>query len=136
MLQNPEDILPDESQPVWQHHEIWPALLLLALILFFLDIALRKLGLRFVKEKLFGPSIRKLTGALAHLKSSNQQVGKKPIDENESIISESYSTVTDEKYDEKRNESSKGKQKSSQKEEQADFTSALLEARRKSRIRK
>ncbi|MGI6141962.1 MAG: VWA domain-containing protein, partial [Caldicoprobacterales bacterium] len=136
MLQNPEDILPDDSQPVWQHHEIWPALLLLALILFFLDIALRKLGLRFVKEKLFGPPIRKLTGVLAHLKSSNQQAGKKPIDENESIISESYSTETDEKSDEKRNEGSKGKQKSSQKEEQADFTSALLEARRKSRIRK
>ena len=55
MLQNPEDILPDDSQPVWQHHEIWPALLLLALILFFLDIALWKLGLRFVKGKLFGP---------------------------------------------------------------------------------
>ena len=45
LLEKPEDILTDESRPVWKQHEIWPALLFAALMLFFIDVALRRLGL-------------------------------------------------------------------------------------------
>ena len=70
MLENPEDILLDELEPVWRYHEIWPALMLLALILFFIDIVLRKLGIRFVTEKMLAPPIRGLENVFVHLKGS------------------------------------------------------------------
>ncbi|HCS73400.1 MAG TPA: hypothetical protein DIW17_05945 [Clostridiales bacterium] len=171
ILEKPEDLLLNEPEPVWRHREIWPALLLLALILFFIDIVLRKLGLRFVTDKLLAPAMRGLAGAFATtketLKSStnhsttvkgslkekqspaNNEVSSEQVEESglsEPSDSQTAATTQNDEFkdknvkkyssNQKRDTSKKGKQKSPQDEKQEDFTSALLDARRKRRIRK
>ncbi len=170
ILEKPEDLLLDEPEPVWRHREIWPALLLLALILFFIDIVLRKLGLRFVTDKLLAPAIRGLAGIFATakktLKSSakhstavkgsskekqsltNNEVSYEQVEESGSSESIEYlTTETTDKGEskdlntkktsvEEQDTNEKEQQKSPQDEKQEDFTSALLDARRKRRIRK
>jgi len=99
MLEEPEDILLDESQPVWRQHEIWPALLLTALMLFFVDITMRKLGWKFITVN------RSKKAAPVH--NGRQQKLRK-------------------------HEQHKGPQEKGTE----DFTSTLLEARRKRKIKK
>lgn len=53
--------------PVWKHHEIWPALMLAAMILFFLDIVLRKLGWKFIVEKWLVPVKEQATSGVKEL---------------------------------------------------------------------
>ena len=144
LIQRPEDLLLDESQPVWRNHEIWPALLLSALILFFLDIVLRKLGMRFVTERLLAPPVKAIMRTLARItritriariKSSIPPAGRKSIDENRSIIPEKTKKMkTFDKSGDKDSIGSEMKKEKLPGEGQEDFTSALLEARRKSRI--
>ncbi|HHY83751.1 MAG TPA: VWA domain-containing protein [Clostridiales bacterium] len=176
LLQKPEDLLEHEPQPVWKHHEIWPALLALALILFFLDIVLRKLGLRFAAERLLAPTVKTIAGAFAYIKDSIQFMRKTKstaANMTKSVAADKYESMNistkkssdkpefsslnnkaeekltvDDRSDipdphgtgaesgEKGRNGRNGKEKTSSKNGQDDFTSALLEARRKSKIRK
>lgn len=154
MLEKPEDILLDELQPVWRHHEIWPALLLIALLLFFIDIVLRKLGLRFVMEKLLAPPVRGLGNGFIHWKEymgqirtknfssdkdSDKKIGissKEGSASGSSTVALSPKGKSGERKRRKLPERADRQQKSPRNEKQEDFTSALLEARKKSKIRK
>lgn len=122
LLEKPEDILPDEPQPVWRHYEIRLLLLLLSLLLFFTDILIRRLGLKFMadKLKLLSTPAGMLAGALASaFKSIKGLIAKAFI-----IRKTSPKEASSEKPD---------MQKSPRAEAPEDFTSALLEARRKSK---
>ncbi|NLB43171.1 MAG: hypothetical protein GX815_13135, partial [Clostridiales bacterium] len=177
ILEKPEDLLLNEPEPVWRHREIWPALLLLALLLFFIDIVLRKLGLRFVTDKLLAPAIRGVAGAFIAVKESLKRSLKRSTKHSTSVkgsvkekqflvnndvdndvfsdqaegtgSSDPYDSPTNEttqddesedkiiekSSDQKRGTNKKEQQKSPD-NNQEDFTSALLDARRKRRIRK
>ena len=150
LLEKPEDILTDESRPVWKQHEIWPALLFAALMLFFIDVALRRLGLRFMADKMLMPSVRAVTIAVARFKSwfsafkpaasaeghsekSRLSLRNKPEPEQKAdkpVTEKMQQASTDGGIKRKKQE------KSPQAKETEDFTSALLEARRRRRIRK
>jgi len=51
ILDAPDQVFKDDLEPVWTQTEIWPGLLILALILFVFDIAIRRLNLRIWKGK-------------------------------------------------------------------------------------
>jgi Mg-chelatase subunit ChlD len=188
ILEKPEDLLLDEPDPVWRHREIWPALLLLALLLFFVDIVLRKLGLRFVTDKLLAPVMGGLTRAFETAKTALKRYLKRSTNRSTSIKSspkvkdsladnnvdnDVYNDVSSEQAEgtssskpfefltnettqngeskdknakkasghkqgsQRQDVSNKEQQKSSHDDnKQEDFTSALLEARRKRRIRR
>ena len=150
LLQNPEDLLQYEPKPVWRHHEIWPALLTAALFLFFLDIVVRKLGLKYVAGKLLSPVVKALTGAFLNigrkinLKSKaavpsalSSRKDNESSDENTSHTpEESNEGKANVRSGEKNHSRKDGKQAEPKQDEQDNFTGALLEARRNSRIRK
>ncbi len=163
LLENPEDILLDELEPVWRYHEIWPILLLLALILFIVDIVLRKLGIRFVTEKMLMPPIWGLQNAFIHLKDSlaassrvnpseknGQRKSSRETEPSELEVQTNMETVRedtkagagqknikpDRKSGRKPAKEVNEQQKSSEIKEPDGFTSALLEAKKKRRIRK
>jgi len=58
ILHKPEDLLKSELPPAWKYHEVWPGMLCLAMLLFLLDITLRRLSGRFLTEKLLLPATR------------------------------------------------------------------------------
>ena len=179
LLEKPEDILTENLQPVWLHREIWPALLLLALILFFLDVVLRKLGLRFVTDKLLAPPVKALARVVVYGKdrlvraAKGLAVGEKSSAKTSSKVKNGSADSADSpdsidstdatekansiKSDDegavsqaaeiseanvkkaKRTIAVNGAGTQSKKQtavHEGDFTSALLEARKKSKIRK
>lgn len=58
ILHKPEDLLQSELPPAWKYHEVWPGMLCLAMLLFLLDITLRRLSGSFLAEKLLLPAAR------------------------------------------------------------------------------
>ena len=169
ILEKPEDLLLNEPEPVWRHREIWPALLLIALLLFFIDIVLRKLGLRFVTDKVLAPAMRGVAGILATAKATLKNSTKRSsavkgsVKEKQSLVDNDVSSEQAEgagssmnfespnndiiqngelkdmnikKSSVQRQDASKKEQQKSPDNNQEDFTSALLDARRKRRIRK
>ncbi len=117
MIEKPEDLLLHQPAPVWRHHEIWPALLLIALLIFLLDIVLRRLGLRFVLDRV-NSFISKSVDLLNKKKESKK------------------TEISDEVLDRTRNETKKEEHDDSIPAKRDDFTSALLKARQERKIRK
>ena len=109
-----EDLLPHQPAPVWRHHEICALLLLL---IFLLDIVLRRLGLRFVLDRV-NSFISKSVDLLNKKKESKK------------------AEISDEVLDRTRNETKKEEHDDSIPAKRDDFTSALLKARQERKIRK
>jgi Mg-chelatase subunit ChlD len=155
ILEKPEDLLLDELPPVWKHHEIWPALMVAALMLFFLDIVLRKLGWKFIAEKWLIPVKEQVAskwnrlaagrqqrflekGEAVELKAQSTKQAAHNIENRDSMQQlEKTANEAESKAADKVTETAVAKLKEKQEaSEQKDFTSALLEARKKNKIRK
>ncbi|MGI6086125.1 MAG: glutamine amidotransferase [Acetivibrionales bacterium] len=120
ILDTPNQVFEDDLEPVWTQTEIWPGLLILALILFIFDIVIRRLNLRMWK----GRSKSKISAASEgfYRRSDTQPL----VTDN---IEVSIEAITKEKE--------KPSQPGSEKQEgSSSLSSQLLNARRESKRKK
>lgn len=131
ILENPEDVFKDELKPVWAQTEIWPWLLSLGLLLFVLDIAIRRLNMESLIKK-FKP-VGNVVEKSKIKKSGFNEKARDRIAENRLNLenrSELEIRKQEDKVSKKQSEKASGKSKESPQNETSDFSAQLLKARK------
>jgi len=114
ILDTPEQVFKGDLKPVWAQTEVWPGLLILALILFVLDIVIRRLNLKLWKGK-----------SNSRNSAANEEVYRKV--DSKPLVRNNRETPVEAKGQEKGKPS---QPESEKQEESSSFSSQLLNARK------
>lgn len=140
IVREAEELLQYEEPPVWKHTEIWPYLLAAALIIFIYDIAARKLEIGRIAGKMARRAkdrLVRLFGALSRYVVNSWANRSANIGENSPQPDRKTSEAEQPALTSEGEDRSKTDEKGSIKDAPGsdDFTSELLKARRKSKIK-
>ena len=133
ILDSPEQIFKEDLEPVWTQTEIWPGLIILALILFVTDIAIRRLNIRLPirNRKRETLELREDLGkdsAVDSVKVKRETIQTSNIKLNEQIEKT--------KPDQSKPTNKRAKNKNQEEIETPSFSSQLLNARKESKRKK